>query len=233
MKGAIYVRNSENSKLGKMDAIYASIQSTCPSSCALKEKGCYAQLSHTGITSRRLDKEARKLSPVSVARSVARVINESYRGGKVPEGTIVRLNVSGDSRTIQGTRLIAKAVSLWLKRGGRAAYGYTHAWKRVPRNTWKKTSILASIDSIEQAKEAQARNYAPALVVGEHISDKAYLLPNSDVKWIPCPNQTRGITCEKCGLCFDSKRLFEGGFGIAFSAHGVMKNSIKRHLKVI
>jgi hypothetical protein len=233
MNGATYVEKSENSKLGKMDAVYTSIKSTCPDTCELKDKGCYAALSFVGIVSRRLDKEARKLSPLQVARAEARAIIESYRGGKVPEGTVLRLHVSGDSRTLAGTRIIDKAVGKWLARGGRVGYSYTHAWRHVPRKTWRNTSVLASVDSIDQVEAARSQGYAPAMVVPTHISDKAYVLAGSDTKWIPCPNQTRGITCNKCGLCFNADRLHDSNMGIAFAAHGSKQKEVKRRLTVI
>jgi hypothetical protein len=217
-----------------MDATYASIASTCPSTCELKSKGCYAELSYTGIVSRRLDKEAKKLSPLQVARNEAAAIDASYKGGKVPDGTILRLHVSGDSRVRAGVKLIDHAVKRWVKRGGRVAYSYTHAWRTVPRELWASTSTLASVDSIKDVEAARANGYAPAMVVNEHISEKAYVLEGNPTKWVPCPNQTRGTTCQKCGLCFNSDRLYKGGFGIAFAAHGIMRNTIKkRHLTVI
>lgn len=233
MRGATYVKDSANSKLGDMDAIYTSIQSTCPSSCELKDKGCYAALSFVGIVSRRLDKEAEDLSPLQVARAEAQVIDESYKGKEVPEGTILRLHVSGDSRTIAGTRIIDKAIGRWRKRGGRVAYSYTHAWRKVPRELWQNTAVLASVDSIAEVEAARAQGYAPAMVVPEHISEKAYTLAGSDTKWIPCPNQTRDVTCNKCGLCFNADRLYNSNMGIAFAAHGSKKGDLKRRLNVI
>lgn len=233
MDGATYVRDSQNSKLGKMDAVYTSIQSTCPSSCALKDKGCYASLSFVGITSRRLDKEAVNLSPLQVARAEAACIDNSYSGGKIPKGTILRLHVSGDSRTIKGSRLIDKAIGRWMKRGGNIAYSYTHAWRSVPRSTWKFAAVLASVDSIDDVEAAREKGYAPAIVIAEHHGDKAHLIEGSDTKWIPCPNQTRDVTCEKCKLCFNPDRLFHSNMGIAFAAHGVKRDELKRHLTVV
>lgn len=233
MNGAIYVENSKNSKLGKMDAIYSSIQSTCPSSCKLKDEGCYAKHSFTGIVSRRLDKEASELTPLQVARAEVTAIDASYKGNSIPKGTILRLHVSGDSRTIKGTRLIDKAIGRWKSRGGSVAYNYTHAWRQVPRLNWKNTSVLASVDSIADVNDARTAGYAPALVVAEHISDKVYTLPGSDTKWIPCPNQTREVTCNTCKLCFNSQRLFDGNYGIAFAVHGAGAAKAKRQLPMV
>ena len=93
--------------------------------------------------------------------------------------------------------------------------------------------MLASIDQTSQSYGARDQGYAPAIVVSEHVSEKAYYLAGSDIKWIPCPNQTRGVGCVDCRLCFDSDRLEQQGLGIAFAVHGVRKDQVKRHLKVI
>lgn len=145
----------------------------------------------------------------------------------------MRLHVAGDSRTLAGTRLLNNAVQRWKKRGGGDCWTYTHAFAHVPREEWSNVSVLASVASVEEVTLAREQGYAPAIVVGEHPSDKAYTLPGSDVKWIPCPNQTRGVGCTDCKLCFNADRLRDGNFGIAFAAPGVYKGVIKRRLQVI
>lgn len=236
MKGAIYVSDSGNTKImgsKKVDATYASIKSSCPTDCALMGEGCYAQLSYVGMTSRRLDEEADGFSPLQVARSEAQAIDNAYNGGNIPYGRDMRLHVAGDSRTIKGTRILNKAVARWKERGGNDCWSYTHAWKKVPRREWSNVSMLASVSNVHEAYECWAQGYAPAIVVEEHLSDKAYLLDQSDTKWIPCPAQTRGVGCSDCRLCFDADRLRKDNFGIAFAAHGVKKEDVKKHLKVI
>lgn len=236
MNGAIYVSDSGNSKImgsRKVDATYASIEASCPNSCSLKEKGCYAQLSFVGMQVRRLDTQAEGHSALQVARAEAKAIDESYRGGDVPKGRDLRIHVAGDSRTLAGTKLINHAVGRWKKRGGGSAWSYTHAWKNIPRSEWNNVSILASVASVDEVAEARQQGYAPAIVVPEHPSDKAYLLEGSDVKWIPCPAQTRDVGCSDCRLCFNANRLFSANMGIAFAAHGVKRNEVKRHLTVV
>lgn len=237
MKGAIYVSDSGNTKImgsKKVDATYASIKATCPDSCELKNKGCYAQTSFVGMINNRMNRRARQGSPLDLARAEAKAIDQSYDGGPVPAGRSLRIHVSGDSRLWAGTRIINKAVGRWKNRGGGDVWSYTHAWRHVSRELWSNVSILASIDKVEDVPAARAQGYAPTLVVDEHISDKAYTLPGSDVKWIPCVQQTRGVGCTDCRLCFNADRLFEKNMGIAFAAHGVRKNEIKkRYLTVI
>lgn len=236
MNGAIYVSDSGNTKImgsKKVDATYVSIKSSCPKDCPLMGEGCYAQLSYVGMTNHRLDKEAAGFSPLQAARSEAAAINNSYKGGDVPSGRDLRLHVAGDSRTIAGTRIINKAVKRWRNRGGGDCWSYTHAWKHVPRQEWDQVSILASITTVDEVPAAREQGYAPAIVVPEHLSEKAYLLPGSDTKWIPCPAQTRGVGCSDCRLCFNADRLYDSNMGIAFSVHGVKKDNIKRRLTVV
>lgn len=240
MKGAIYVSDSGNTKImgsEKVDATYASIKATCPDSCDLKDKGCYAQTSFVGMINWRMNRRARQGSPLDVARAEAQAIDASYNGGQVPTGRALRIHVAGDSRTLAGTRVINKAVARWRKRGGGDCWSYTHAWKHVPREEWNNVSTLASVDSVSDIEQARAQGYAPAIVVPEFTTDKAFTLPGSDTKFIPCPAQThpggKEIGCTDCRLCFNANRLYKGNFGIAFAAHGIKKAELKRHLTII
>lgn len=236
MNGAIYVSDSGNRKImgsKKADATYVSIKASCPKDCPLMGEGCYAELGYVGITSHRLDDEAKGFSPLQAARAEAKVIDESYKGGAVPTGRDLRIHVAGDSRTLMGTRLINKAVGRWKARGGGSVWTYTHAWKHVPREEWSNVSILASVNHVNEVEAARAQGYAPAIVVPEHPSEKAFQLDGCDTKFIPCPAQTRGVGCTDCRLCFNADRLHEGNFGIAFAVHGVMKDKMKRHLNVV
>lgn len=227
-----YIKNSKNGKLGSgVDAIYAPIKNTCPNSCPLKNNGCYAQNSYCGIFNKRLENQLIDISPINVARLIAKEIDESY--SVVPKKDL-RLFVSGDSRTLAGTRIINKAVFRWRKRGGGDCWSYTHAWKNVPRKEWDQVSILASVTTVDEVPAAKQQGYAPAIVVSEHPSEKVYKLEGSDVKWIPCPAQTKeNVSCSDCRLCFNANRLFDQNMGIAFPAHGAQKNVIKRRLQVI
>jgi hypothetical protein len=237
MNGSIYVSDSGNAKImgtKKVDATYVSIKASCPQDCPLMGEGCYAQLGMVGIHSHRLDAEAEGFSALDAARSEAKAIDESYKAGPVPSGRDMRLHVAGDSRTIAGTRIINNAIGRWKKRGGGSCWSYTHAWKNVARAKWSNVSMLASISTTDEVQAAKDQGYAPAIVVANHPSEKAYKLEGSDVKWIPCPAQTRGVGCSDCRLCFNADRLLENNFGIAFAVHGVKKEVAKRkHLVVL
>jgi hypothetical protein len=181
----------------------------------------------------RLNKEAEGMSPLQTARAEAKAIDNSYNGGIVPSGRDLRIHVAGDSRTVTGSKIINKAIGRWKQRGGGDCWSYTHAWKAVNREEWSNVSMLASIDSIADVNAARKQGYAPAMVVEDFDSPKAFKVDGCDTKWIPCPAQTKEVGCSDCRLCFDANRLFEGNYGIAFAAHGVKKNAIKRRLNVI
>jgi hypothetical protein len=231
-----FVENSKNVKIGNIAATYAPIEQTCPDSCKLKDSVCYAQTSFVGIHNARLTKAARKgrYTALQLARMEAATIDKASGDPRVLSGSKrlppLRLHVSGDSRTIGGTKRLASAAKRYIKRTGSVVYSYTHSWKTVPRAAWGEVSILASVDDFKQAKQALKKGYAPAIVVETHPEDgKAWQFNGMNV--IPCPSQTRGVTCETCKLCMKDQFLKNSDSVIAFAAHGVRKNKFK--LKVI
>lgn len=236
MIGVKYIINSKNRKLSKdasVDVTYVTIENSCPKTCAMLKNSCYGELGYVGMQVYKLDEQSEGLSALEIARNEAKAIDASYDGGLIPLGKYMRLHVSGDSRTVKGTNLINSAVKRWKKRGGAVAWTYTHAWKNVPRSAWSNVSILASIDNPQDSTLARSRGYAPAIVVSEFVSDKAFYLKDSTTKFIPCPAQTKdNITCSDCRLCFNANSLYNRDAGIAFAAHGVRKKKIRK-LEVI
>jgi hypothetical protein len=218
MSAAILVLDSANVKLGSgVAATYASIEVTCPTTCALRNRGCYAQYGKVALTATRLDASTRAapVGPWHVASEEAAAIDAIA----TPEGRPLRLQVSGDARSPEAAATLAGAAWGWLARGGGPVWGYTHAWRDVLRDVWGRVSILASVDHTSQGCAALERGYAPAAITGPHPADgRAYT--RHGVTWIPCPQQTRGRTCVECRLCWNGTGLAIRSAGIAFSAHG-------------
>jgi hypothetical protein len=230
------VENSKNVKIGNIAATYAPIEQTCPDSCKLKDSVCYAQTSFVGIQNARLTKVARKgrYTALQLAKLEAEAIDQASSNPRVLSGSKrlgpLRLHVSGDSRTIGGTKKLAAASKRYTKRTGSVVYSYTHSWKIVPRQAWGSISILASVDDLKQAKQALKKGYAPAVVVDSHPEDgKKWQF--KDLNVIPCPSQTRNVTCETCKLCMNDDFLKSTNSVIAFAIHGIRKNKFK--LKVL
>lgn len=220
------VGESKNQKTGKVAATYAPIEQTCPKSCSLRDQGCYAQNSYTGLHVERLEKAAGRSRPLGLARLEARLVAAL----RVPSGRPLRLHVSGDARTNEAAKALAKGVNKYRANGGGPAWTYTHAWRQVDRQSWGSVSVLASCETEDDAFFARGYGYAAALVVDEHPENGKAWRDSYGAKWIPCPAQTAGVQCIKCRLCFDADRLHDQRSGIAFAVHGSRK---KKALKVL
>jgi len=220
------VRESESEKLGPVAATYVS-QTSCPSSCPfLNGGGCYAENGPVAlVATKRLNAATPEGTTAGqLARIEARAI-DGLRGD-----LDLRLHVVGDSTTEWGTVQLATASEAYMRRGGRRVWTYTHSWRTVPRVAWGDVSVLASCETPEEVREAEALGYATAIVVDAHGTDRVQLMDGH--KTLPCPQQTRGVTCAECRICTDDRRLHAAGITVAFAAHGGT-TSRKRALETV
>ena len=214
--------DSKNRKIGNIACTYLPIKKTCPDSCALKDNGCYAQVGYVGLHMRRLENKTEDMKAYDIIRKEAR---EIAAHGPSADGKPLRLHISGDAKTEKTANLLREAAKKWNGK----VFTYTHAWRTVPRDAWGNISVLASVENLNQAKEAIDNGYTPAITVETHPKDgKAY--SKDGVKVIPCPQQTKGITCDNCKLCMNDSMIYRQNAVIAFAAHGIRK---KRMLTVI
>ena len=210
-----------NSKIGNA-SITAASQASCPTSCPFYGKGCYAESGNARFTTNRLN-----LSPVTSPELVAMSEAAQIRTltGKRP----LRLHVVGDCKTPSAARIVAEAAREHTAKHGKPVWTYTHAWREVPVANWHGVSVLASCESVADAKIAMNAGYAAAIVLPEFERDTAYT--RDGVKIIPCPSQTRGVSCTDCGLCMNADKLHARNSVIGFSAHGSRKNMVKLIVK--
>ena len=223
---AIAVETSNNAKLGAVSATYAS-QASCPTDCPWYGRGCYAEQGYAAHTTRRLNRSEAK-NDATIARAEADAI------GTLTGDRLLRLHVVGDSRTNRAARIVAAAARAYARKGNQPAKGkkvwtYTHAHRKVKRASWgDAVSVLASVETIKGAVDAMSRGYAAAIVVQKFEQEAAYDV--NGVTLLPCPNQTKGVTCRDCGLCRDDDRLREQRIVIAFEAHGSRQNTVRKTL---
>jgi hypothetical protein len=78
--------------------------------------------------------------------------------------------------------------------------------------------VLASCETEEEVLLARSRGYATAMVVEEHAGDRRHR--RGRLNLLPCPSQTRGVTCADCGLCMDDGFLRNRNLTITFAVHG-------------
>lgn len=148
------VRESSNAKIGNAAATYAPIKATCPTSCPLRDKGCYAQGGNVGMNVRRLETTYAGLNGDTLATLEAAEIVDAAPTNRLP----LRLHVSGDATTPYRARTLSDACKSWQA----PVWAYTHAWRDVQRDNWGTVSVLASCETITAAKEALAAGYAAA-----------------------------------------------------------------------
>ena len=224
--GVKLVLNSGNIKLSSDESVAATYvsQASCPKKCPFLENGCYAESGNVGIQTRQLN--ATVSTKLQLANREADII--AAVAHTVEEDTPLRLHVVGDSDTIRGTQWISTAAELWPG----PVWTYTHSWRRVVRKMWGKVSVLASCESLLDVRRALERGYAVALVVDQHTSDRAYVTEDG-IKLVPCPNQTKGVTCAQCKLCWKDKWLRAARTVITFAAHGSRKRAVADVVRTI
>jgi hypothetical protein len=202
-----------SAKVGEVSATYVS-QRSCPSSCGFLAGGCYAMNGHMSLMA---TKPLNRNTPADMtAEQIARL--EARAIGELSGKRDLRLHIVGDSYTENGTINIANAAEAFMRRGGRKAWTYTHAWRQVPRWAWGDVSVLASCETEADVLEARALGYAAAIVVETHGTAKRH--QDGQLQVLPCPEQTRGVPCVSCRLCMDDRRLLASETVIAFAIHG-------------
>jgi hypothetical protein len=223
--GVMAIEWSGNRKLGarRMNATYVSLDS-CMDGCPV-EAVCYTGTGRTAIHTRRLNKqsEEQELDALQLAKNEAEKIDQL-----VDAPLPLRLHVSGDTSTIEGTRLLASASAKYSKRHNNApVFSYTHSHLiGIKRSEFGSIKIRASIENLDQLPEVRRLGYEKAaVIVSKHPTDgRAWKHGRETI--IPCPNQTRSdsrgkpITCADCRLCWTTDHT------IAFALHGTNKGKI-------
>lgn len=218
---ALAVPKSGNEKTGAIAATYTGSGRTCVD-CPVKSTGaCYYESGfRTRSLNARLNEAAKeqKASIIRIARAEARAIDGLLTSGRVT-GRALRIHVGGDCPTEEAATIVSAAARRFVERVKAPAYTYTHAWRRVSRKAWKGVSVLASVETLKDAKKALRRGYAPALIVERHDGDRATVVDG--VRLIPCPAQTRDdVTCNQCRLCMQADKLHSMRAAVTFAAHG-------------
>ena len=222
---ALAVATSGNKKIGNAATTYAA-QTSCPTSCPFFDGGgCYAENGALGkFVTAPLNRAASAVAHdgVDVAKGEGAAIDKMQ---VVPDQDL-RLHTVGDCASDEAARIVAAAAARYHARGGGQVWTYTHAWRDVARESWGEVSVLASCETAADVALAKARGYATQITVeqfasdGRHIAGEAEGQHAAGVDILPCPEQTRGVSCTDCRLCFDDAKLRGRGYSIAFEKHG-------------
>lgn len=211
--------SSSNAKTGIGVAVSTSSAVTCPDSCALKAKGCYASAGPIAIHWRKVSNGLRGLSWGEFIKSVL----------ELPKGWKFRHNQAGDlpgeNEKIDSVKL--GKLSEAIKNRKLLAWTYTHkpltknnlfAIKSAIKNGFV---INASADNLSQADEKSDLGL-PVVVVLPQDSANTLFTPKGR-KIVVCPAQNKeNVSCSSCMLCHKANRSVIVGF----KAHGVYKKAV-------
>ena len=209
-------RKSKNAKVGMCYTTFLPL-ATCPSTCPLRDSGCYGQDGSLRLFIMPIiTRAAAGMSPEEMVFFEAREIISCAlsRREKLP----IRLHTVGETVTVATTKALAEAERIYRENGGGPLWGYTHRWREIPRSAWGGISIRASIESVDDIPCVESRGYTPALVIpNEESLPKGFRI---------CPAQLKPeVTCTSCKLCWREKAK------IAFLAHGRQKRKLSEKLK--
>jgi hypothetical protein len=224
-----FVRVSGNQKTGPM-AVTFSGSNTCPDSCPLKNRGCYASLGYVAMVWRKVD--SRKLG--YDFKSLLRDISSLYKG------ELWRHNVAGDLPG-ESDKIDTKSL-MQLARASKGRRGFTYTHKPVSARSPKmevvvesnrkvihkvnKTTdftINLSANNVKQADEYMKLGIAPVVTILPEDTIKSFKTPGGHMVKV-CPHYTKGIQCHVCKLCYDKNRKSIIGFPV----HGAQRNKIEK-----
>ena len=190
-------------------------ENSCPNSCPLKGKGCYANVGPLALHWKRT-----KLTELEVLKEIK----------KLPRGNTFRWNQAGDLIGYEkGDEKINSRFlgALTEANKGKRGYTYTHKNPFIPENA---TAIKAaneggftvnlSADTVEEADSFVKLDVAPVVVVLPMTTTKNFKTPaGNQVIICPATKPDSQMTCLQCGVCAKPNRTAI----IGFPAHGTQK----------
>lgn len=214
-----WISSTNDLKTGAIPVSY-SPKSSCPSSCVLKESGCYAWgLFYLNLLSSKIENETIKFKSLTTALSERR---ESAK--------VVRHRIAGDvvgdvEDTLEECRII--------EREGLFNLGYSHCWSNGPEYQPLKQYFRASCQNIDEVLIARNMGWAATLIVPEG-TPKKLVLSNGELAFM-CPARhgiegKKDITCNSCTLCrVDDKTRAKT---VMFEVHGSNATLKKARTKI-
>jgi hypothetical protein len=200
---------SQNVKTGSIP-VSMTTANTCPRSCPWWGAGCYSENTYVASWWGRLH-----------ARMGVNWTAFCWQVADLPAGQLWRHNEAGDLPG-DGEELDIDALDQLVKSNrGKRGYTYTHKLlaekgeaEAVLRANKKGFRINLSADSLAMADCLLGLKIGPVVVVLP-TSTKTLVTPKGR-KVVLCPAQTRGTTCEACGMCALDRDTVVG-----FQVHGL------------
>lgn len=205
---------SSNRKTGPIP-VSTSPFSTCPTSCVLKNKGCYAKYGPLSMHWGKVSK-GNGITWKQFLKSIK----------SLPSNQFWRHNQCGDLIGDGKTLNINALKELVEANKGKSGFTYTHYTNSSNRKyiKWANQNgftINLSADSLDQADKLIASKAGPVSVIVSSDCNKSFKTKAGNTVLI-CPATLKDTTCDKCRLCSKSSRKSI----IGFPAHGIKKKTV-------
>lgn len=212
------IRVSGNAKTGPIPVSTTGRQS-CPDTCELKTKGCYASYGPGAIHWKKVTDGERGKDWAEFCKDVK----------DLPRNQLWRHNQAGD---LPGANNVidAKAMGMLLKaNSGKRGFTYTHypMDSEVNRTVvWAANvdgfTVNLSANTVKIADDLYDLGIAPVVAILPRDAENVTFTPKGR-KVVACPaEKSDRVTCASCALCQDSKR----DYIIGFRAHGTAKKHV-------
>lgn len=203
---AVVLTDSKAGKRGDMPAIYVYGRNgkadSCPETCGMYHKGCYARSGREGL----LERNAWSFAAIATG-SVA----TSLQLRAMIRGRLVRSAAIGDlGMVLDAVGIVARL----LECGAAGIIGYTHTDVSLPGH-------MRSVDSLAQAEAAWSVGRRTFRVLPAGV--QAWRGRNA-LGEVACPSWASGgrVTCDRCKLCDGDN----GKPSVAISAHGTQRKAV-------
>lgn len=206
---------SSNAKTGSIP-VSTTEKASCPTSCALRGSGCYAESGPLGIHWAAVSNGKRGTDWTTFCQQIA----------KLPRGQFWRHNQAGDLPGNGANIELGQLGQLVAANKGRRGFTYTHydvVANAMNRNAVRMANeqgftINLSAESLHEADMLAGLNIAPVATILPEDAPRLSYTP-AGRKVITCPATYRDdISCATCELCHKQQRAIVG-----FPVHGTSK----------
>lgn len=210
---------SQNSKTGCIP-ISISPKGTCPTSCPLRNNGCYSELSHLNLHWRNVTSGKKGVSWESFLKSIR----------LLAPGTLWRHNQAGDLPGV-GDRINTGQLKRLVEANlGKRGFTYTHkpmgnvSNREVVKHANANGFVInLSANNLKEADALSELGIGPVVSLVSQDSVPRFKTPQGNTVLV-CPAQRGFGTCKTCGLCADAGRKII----IGFKPHGSRRKLVEK-----
>ncbi|GJE78144.1 hypothetical protein ACFQWF_01515 [Methylorubrum suomiense] len=214
----LFVRSSTNTKIGPMPAVMAS-RDTCPSTCALRGAGCYAEHGPSAIHWNRVSSGDGGKTAVTFEQLLHLI-------RALPRKIRWRYGTAGDL-----PREDHQVLALASANQGREAIIFTHGRRYDLYRQAREQQFHINVSADSPAQADAILDAAPdmsVVTVLPHDTPHGKLRTPAGREIAVCPATfAKGVSCATCNLC---SRPRPRGVIVGFPAHGARRKVISRRL---